>query len=203
MSSLVSPQDVLDFWIGEAATSAEAAGEKNKLWFQKSFETDREIAETFVATLAALKNGLAADWARQGPKARLAAIIVLDQFSRNIFRGHRFSFAHDAMARNLMKTGLATDQDRQLSEAERIFFYLPAEHSEDMNDQRLSVRLFEQLVRDARPEFREFCEMTRDYALRHKEVIEKYGRFPHRNAVLKRRSSRDEEDYLAQPGSGF
>lgn len=203
MTGLVTAQDVLDFWIGEAANSGEGLKEKSPLWFQKSFETDTQIAERFVPTLAALANGLAADWAREGPHQRLAAIIVLDQFSRNIFRGHRFSFTHDKMARNLMKTGLATNQDRQLSEAERVFFYLPAEHSEDMSDQRLSVRLFEQLVRDARPEFRDYCQTTLDYAHQHKQVIEQFGRFPHRNSALKRRSTADEQVYLAKPGSGF
>ena len=149
---MVTPQEVLDYWLGDTPQRPEALKEKNALWFQKSFETDKEIADRFVPVLGALAAGLAADWARQGPKARLAAIIVLDQFSRNVFRGHRYSFLQDPLARRLMQDGLKAGEDRGLSEPERVFFYLPAEHSEAMADQDLSVDLFETLARQARPD---------------------------------------------------
>lgn len=203
MTEKVSPDDVLAYWIGETRESADALEAYNKLWFQKSFETDREIAERFVSILADLASGLASDWAKQGARPRLAAIIVLDQFSRNIFRGHKFSFTHDPLARNLMKTGLALGEDRKLSETERVFFYLPAEHSEERIDQKLSLRLYRQLVSEARPPFKDFCETVHDYAEKHAEVIDEYGRFPHRNSVLRRRSSAQEAAYLNQPGAGF
>ena len=198
-----SPQDVLDYWIGETRNNADAIEEKNKLWFTKSFETDSEIAEKFLPLLADLASGVATEWAQRGARERLAAIIVLDQFSRNLFRGHRYSFTHDKLARNLMKTGLALGEDKTLSETERVFFYLPAEHSEDRMDQKLSIRLFKQLVADARPEFKSFCTTTLDYAERHREVVETYGRFPHRNKVMRRPSTPQEEVYLSQPGAGF
>ncbi|MGB3626648.1 MAG: DUF924 family protein [Henriciella sp.] len=203
MTETVTPDDVLDYWIGETRQDAGAIERFNTIWFVKRFETDREIAERFVDVLADLASGLATEWAKQGARERLAAIIVLDQFSRNIFRGHRLSYAHDPLARNLMKTGLALGEDKQLSETERVFFYLPAEHSEDRMDQKLAVRLFKQLVSEARPEFREFCETTYDYAEKHAEVISKFGRFPHRNKTLRRTSTFDEQTYLSQPGAGF
>lgn len=198
-----SPDDVLDFWIGTTATSPEALDEKSKLWFQKSFETDRHIADTYVTVLADLAAGKAAGWAGRGPKARLAAIIVLDQFSRNIFRGHRFSFKHDALALRLAREGLARGEDHGMPETERVFFYLPFEHSEDIGDQHRSVDLFETLAREAREGFKAFCDMTLDYARQHLDVIERYGRFPHRNKLLRRASTREEEAYLRKPGAGF
>lgn len=199
----VTPETVLDFWLGDHPSQPAVLETKQKLWFQKSFETDRTIADTFVTTLADLAAGEAKTWAKNGARSRLAAIIVLDQFSRNIFRGHRFSFTHDPMAKNLTLTGLAFNEDRELGEVERVFFYLPLEHSESLDDQKMSVKLFEELAREARPAFKDFCETTLDYARKHLEVIERFGRFPHRNAVLRRPSTREEQAYLSEPGAGF
>lgn len=199
----VTPETVLDFWLGDHPSQPAVLETKQKLWFQKSFETDRTIADTFVTTLADLAAGEAKTWAKKGARSRLAAIIVLDQFSRNIFRGHRFSFTHDPMAKNLTLTGLAFNEDRELGEVERVFFYLPLEHSESLDDQKMSVKLFEELAREARPAFKDFCETTLDYARKHLEVIERFGRFPHRNAVLRRPSTREEQAYLSEPGAGF
>ena len=199
----VTPETVLDFWLGDHPSQPAVLETKQKLWSQKSFETDRTIADTFVTTLADLAAGEAKTWAKNGARSRLAAIIVLDQFSRNIFRGHRFSFTHDPMAKNLTLTGLAFNEDRELSEVERVFFYLPLEHSESLDDQKMSVKLFEELAREARPAFKDFCETTLDYARKHLEVIERFGRFPHRNAVLRRPSTREEQAYLSEPGAGF
>ncbi|RIJ23661.1 DUF924 domain-containing protein [Henriciella barbarensis] len=200
---MITPEDVLSYWIGDTATSTGQLKEKNKLWFTKSFETDEEIARRFTDVIGALAAGLAADWANRGARGRLAAIIALDQFSRNIFRGHRYSFMHDPLSRHLMQVGLDLGQDRTLSEPERVFFYLPAEHSEKMADQNLSVSLFEKLSEEAREDYREFCKATLDYAYKHREVIERFGRFPHRNELLQRTSTPAEEKYLAQPGAGF
>ena len=200
---MTSPEEVLEYWLGDTPTNPASLSEKNKLWFMKSIETDAEIADRFVPVMGELAAGLAADWAERGARGRLAAIIVLDQFSRNVFRGHRYSFMHDPLSRFLMQTGLERGEDKELSEPERVFFYLPAEHSETMANQNLSVKLFEALTEEAREGYREFCSTTLDYAYRHREVIEKFGRFPHRNEVLGRTSTPEEKDYLAQPGAGF
>lgn len=203
MAPLPRPQDVLDDWIGAARDSAEAADEKNKLWFTKSFATDSYLAETYLDLLVALANGVAEDWAAQGARPRLAAIIALDQFSRNIFRDSGLSFRHDRLALDLCKHGLNTRQDEGLSEAERIFFYLPLEHSEQMSDQEKSVACFSRLLEAAREPFKPLCENTLNYAIRHRDVIEQFGRFPHRNTLLRRRNTPEEIVYLAQPGAGF
>lgn len=203
MNQLATPEDVLDYWLGETPEKPETLTERNALWFAKSFKTDSEIADRFVETLSALANGLCEDWAARGPRERLAAIIVLDQFSRNIFRGHRFSFTHDRLARELMQAGLEAGEDQTLSEPERVFFYLPAEHSEDIADQDLSVRLFQTLTDGARADYKEFCKATLDYAHQHREVIAQFGRFPHRNRALRRASTPEERAYLDKPGAGF
>ena len=203
MSELPTPQDVLDYWIGEATTSAAVAGEKNKLWFAKSDEIDGEIREKFLPLLEALSHLPAAeDWAARGPRERLAAIIVLDQFSRNLFRGEARAFHQDDLALLLCKDGLALRQDQGLSECERIFFYLPLEHSEAPEDQADSVSRFDELFIGSRSAFRNLTESTLRYARAHKDVIDQFGRFPHRNAALGRVSTDDEKEWLAE-GGGF
>ena len=194
---------MLDYWLGDAKNDAEAADEKMKLWFKKSETTDADIAEHFLDLMAPLANGLAQEWADQGLQQRLAAIIALDQFSRNLFRDTKNAFANDALALSLTKDALSKGEDAGLSEVERIFLYLPLEHSEDMADQDLSVHKYTELAEDARPAFKALCENTLDYAIRHRDVIDQYGRFPHRNAILKRTNTDAETDYLSQPGAGF
>jgi uncharacterized protein (DUF924 family) len=204
MSALPKPADILDFWIGDASQSGKAADEKNKIWFAKSPELDAEIGERFLILLETLAAGpLAQEWAAQGPRERLAAIIVLDQFSRNIFRGSPRSFSQDMLALRLCKEGLALREDLSLSEAERMFFYLPLEHSEDIGDQSRSVEMFAALRRDAREDFQKLTESVLEYAYAHQSVIDRFGHFPHRNDVVARQSTPEEEAYLAKPGSGF
>jgi len=123
-------------------------------------------------------------------------IILLDQLSRNVFRGSPEAFAADPHARDIARRMVATGLDASLTPVERIFIYLPFEHSEDLADQDQSVRLFETLRGD-------LGDKTTDYADRHREVIREFGRFPHRNAVLGRQNTPAEEEYLARPGAGF
>ena len=204
MTNLPAPSDMIAFWIGDAASSAEEAGVRNKMWFAKSEDIDAEIRAKFLPLLETLAAGpLADDWAERGTSERLAAIIVLDQFSRNLFRGSPRAFSQDALALRLCKEGLSLREDLTLSEAERIFFYLPLEHSEDIGDQTRAVEMFSALVKDARSAFRQLAEATLEYAYAHKAVIEQFGRFPHRNAVLARETTPQEAAYLAKPGSGF
>lgn len=204
MTNLPAPSDVIAFWIGDAASSAEEAGVKNKMWFAKSEDIDAEIRAKFLPLLETLAAGpLADDWAERGTSERLAAIIVLDQFSRNLFRGSPRAFSQDALALRLCKEGLSLREDLTLSEAERIFFYLPLEHSEDIGDQTRAVEMFSALVKDARSAFRQLAETTLEFAYAHKSVIEQFGRFPHRNAALARETTPQEAAYLAKPGSGF
>lgn len=202
-SELPTPQDVIDYWIGEASGSPDAAGEKHKLWFGKSKETDAEIRDRFGPLLETLSELPAAeDWAARGPRERLAAIIVLDQFSRNLYRDEARAFAQDDLALLLCEDGIALKQDKTLSEVERIFFYLPLEHSETPEDQERSVSVFTDLLADSREGFRSLIESTLQYAKDHKKVIDDFGRFPHRNKALGRDSTDEEKEWLAE-GGGF
>lgn len=136
MSALPSPEDVHRFWFGEDACAPEVLETKAKLWFNGGKDFDRELTENFLPLLETLSAGpLAEDWAARGTKGRLAAILVLDQMSRNIFRGSPRAFAQDRLALHLCKEGLSKGEDAALSEVERVFFYLPLEHSEAMEDQ--------------------------------------------------------------------
>lgn len=203
MIALPSPATVLGFWFGGSAASPEVLQTHAPLWFKGGEAFDRLLTAQFQPLLETLSAGpLARDWAARGPRERLAAIIVLDQMSRNIFRGSPRAFAQDMLALHLCKEGLDAGEDRTLSEAERVFFYLPLEHSEVMADQQKSVALFIQLAEEARDAFGDFARNTLDYARQHLDVIAEFGRFPHRNAAVGRESTEAEKEWLAE-GGGF
>ncbi|MEM9738985.1 MAG: DUF924 family protein [Pseudomonadota bacterium] len=201
--TVASPDALLEDWIGPAAHDAILAKARRRVWFGKSHALDRDLEARYLPTLEALAKGLGEAWAERGPRPRLAAIIAMDQFTRNIFRGTPGAFALDTKALGLAKEGLVLGQDRELTEVEQMFFYLPIEHSERAGDQQLSIDLFTQLLQTARPAFQAMAEDSLDFAHKHKAVIDQFGRFPHRNAILGRESTPAEQDYLAQPGSGF
>ena len=201
--SIVTPDDILDDWIGPSAHDAVLAGARKRVWFGKSDAVDRDLEARYRPTIEALAAGLDEKWAERGARPRLAAIIAMDQFTRNIFRDTPNAFALDDRALGLAKEGLVLGQDRELTEVEQMFFYLPLEHSERVADQQLCVDLMERLVESARPAFRAMAEEILDYARRHKAVIDQFGRFPHRNGILGRKSTPEEQAYLAQPGAGF
>jgi uncharacterized protein (DUF924 family) len=178
-----TPDTVLDFWFSELTT---------KDWFVKDDRIDREIAERFAGLHLALSRQVPAQW-RASPEARLALVIVFDQFPRNIYRGSPLAFATDRLALNEAKAAVATGADARVDEARRIFFYMPFEHAEDLDEQDRAVALCEALGN----------ENYLDYAHQHRAVIAQFGRFPHRNAILGRTSTPAEEAYLAEPGAGF
>lgn len=184
-------QQVLDFWFG-------AEGQRRREWFVKDPAFDAEIGQGFGDLIEAALRGELAAWPNDGSAAALAQIVVLDQFTRNVYRGTPRAFGGDARALAAARAMVATGQDRQLPPLQRAFAYLPFEHAEDLQMQDESVRLFAALAQEA-PEFDDML----DYAHRHRAVIVRFGRFPHRNAVLRRASSVEESDYLAQPGAGF
>ncbi len=183
--------EVLDFWFG-------STGQRRREWFVKSAEFDAEIAQRFGALIEAALRGELAAWPSDGPAAALAQIVVLDQFTRNVYRNTPRAFAGDAQALAAAKAMVAAGQDHELSPLQRAFAYLPFEHAEDLAMQDESVRLFAALA----PQAPELNDML-DYAHRHRAVIARFGRFAHRNAVLERQSSAEELAYLSEPGAGF
>lgn len=182
--------DVIDFWFGPPPLAS------RRVWFVKDPAFDDTIRQRFGALV---ERALAAPlgWG-DAPLERLAELIVLDQFPRNLFRGAARAFAGDARARSLALALIDAGQDAQLHPVQRPFAYLPLEHAEDPRLQDRCVALFEALVQ-ADPGAADKL----DYARRHRDVIRRFGRFPHRNAALGRASTPEEEQYLAQPGSGF
>jgi uncharacterized protein (DUF924 family) len=177
--------EVLEFWFGTGPDR----GKPHKRWFEKSEAFDAEIRGRFLGLHERLSSERI--WLEAAPEC-LARIVVLDQFPRNMFRGQPRAFATDALALDAARLALERGYDRGALPVERLFFYLPFEHSESLADQLRA------------------CELTRPlgeelygYALRHKEIIERFGRFPHRNAILGRASTPEEVEFLKQPGSGF
>lgn len=178
-------KQILKFWFEETQPAQ---------WFQVGPEFDQEIITRFSVIYEQAAQALCDDW-KDDPDSVLALIILLDQFPRNMFRGTAKAFATDAKALVMAKHALSKGFDQALAPIKRRFLYLPFEHSENIDDQRQSVALFE-TMKDEDP-------LGYDYALRHLDVIEKYGRFPHRNKILSRMNTPEEEEYLAQEGAGF
>ncbi|SHH42901.1 DUF924 family protein [Massilia sp. CF038] len=192
----MSPQDVLDFWF--LPPGSPGHGEQRALWFRKDDEVDAAIKTRFGGVLEQAVAGGLREWDEQGAAGVLARILVLDQFTRNAWRGTPASFSGDALALAAAEGLVARGADRGLTPLQRWFVYMPFEHAEDARMQEQSVALFGALAAE-NPGF----EGALDYAHKHRGVIARFGRFPHRNPILGRASTPEEVDYLAQPGSGF
>jgi len=177
--------DVLQFWFDPSLDAAQ----RNKRWFSKDAAFDAGIRRRFLALYGEGAAGRLAAW-KDSAREGLALVIVLDQFPRNMFRGAAGAFATDGMAREAARVLLP--RAAELSPEERLFAWLPFEHSESIDEQNLACELIAPLG----------AELLR-YAERHREIIERFGRFPHRNAILGRSSTPEEVEFLKEPGSGF
>lgn len=195
-------ESILEFWFGTQPDDAAVAKEKSALWWAKDAATDQRMRERFGPYLINAAEGELRDW--QGtPSGRLALILLCDQFPRNIHRATAQSFAFDERARSLCIKGIDAGADEALRPIQRVFFYLPLEHSESLDDQNESVALFEALAGHAPAEVQKDFTRFADFAKRHRAIIERFGRFPHRNAILGRHSSAEEAAFLKEPGSSF
>lgn len=194
----MSADEILTFWFGTPETGDDVYSIRRKLWFRKNPEVDQQIRDQFLPIYekAAFSSSLD-DW-QTTARGALALIIVLDQFPRHLFRNNPQAFATDGKARAIAKGAIANRSDQQIPPLQQHFIYMPLEHSEDLDDQMLSVALFRQLAESC-PKLAD----AYDYALRHKAVIESFGRFPHRNAILGRNTTPDEAEFLKKPGSSF
>lgn len=199
---MIRPAEILSFWFGELAPDRPVPAERRTLWFGGGAETDDLIRETFLSDLQQAVAGDYDAW-QSAPRSALALIILLDQFSRNIFRNTPNAFVNDERALAICRSGIASRQDIPLNVVERAFFYLPLEHSEDIVLQEQSVAAFASLVEAAPPAWQALCVSFHDYAVRHYDIIARFGRFPHRNRILGRASTDEEIAFLRQPGSSF
>jgi uncharacterized protein (DUF924 family) len=199
MAMVVSARstEILRFWFGDPQDPQGEYGQQRQVWFKKSAAFDDTIRRFFLMDYEWAVAGDLDEW-RQEPLSCLALVLLLDQFPRNLFRGNGQSFASDRTALTTAYSAIDRGYDQQVLPVERLFFYLPLEHSENLADQDRSVELVRSL-HEAHPGF----ESPLDYALRHREVIQQFGRFPHRNEILGRENTDEEVDFLQQPGSRF
>ncbi len=174
---------VLTFWFEELTPND---------WFSKSDELDKQIEARFGDLLEQASRAELFDW-RSSAKGRLAEILVLDQFSRNIYRDTPKAFAQDPLALALAQEAINLGIERELSEIERTFMYMPYMHSESQKVHKDAMQLFNSLE----------DKQSYEYEIKHKEIIDRFGRYPHRNAILGRECTEEETAFLKQPGSGF
>jgi uncharacterized protein (DUF924 family) len=190
--------EIHDFWFGELDENGVCRTDRNALWFGADEATDAHCRDRFGAALALALAGKLDSWASTD-RGLVALVVLLDQFSRNIHRGAAQAFDGDPMALALAQDTIASGRHLCLPVIHRVFLYLPLEHSEDLALQDTCVSLFEELAKAS--DHAQFASFTR-YAAAHRDVIAKFGRFPHRNALLGRQSTPDELAYLEQH-SGF
>jgi len=197
-----SVDSILQYWFGNSADDAEVVREKTVLWWKKNHEVDEEIRRRFEAMLESEIKGELASWSNS-PRGQLARMLLLDQFPRNMYRGTARAFAYDEQARRLARQVLDQGVDRKLRPVERVFIYLPFEHSEDVQDQATGVQLFEALLEEVPATVKQPFQNFLDFAKKHKEIVDNFKRFPHRNALLGRESTPEELEFLKGPGSSF
>lgn len=198
-----SIETVLQFWFGSGRTAQQVSDRQSGLWWSKNEAVDRKIRSRFSGVTEAvfLQQG-DHDW-RHSAEGCLASIICLDQFPRNMYRDTPRSFSYDEAARALAKSMTESGMDLELLPIQRVFAYLPFEHSEEIEDQNTSLRLYRRLTEAADRAERGLFETYYEFAVRHHHVIEQFGRFPHRNRILGRDSTESERTFLARPGSSF
>ncbi|HXF29527.1 MAG TPA: DUF924 family protein [Chlamydiales bacterium] len=194
--------EVLEYWFGSIKSPEDYPEAKAKIWFTRDDKIDNEIRNKFERLLLAASNGTLNSW-KNTPRERLALIILLDQFPRNIYRNDPRAFSFDSQAQWLTLEGIGRKDDLQLLPVERVFFYLPFEHAENLPLQRLSVQKFKEIRNQAPDCVKEKYDSYFDYALKHYVMIEKFGRFPYRNEVLGRKSTPNEIQFLKDPDASF
>ena len=190
-------EEILRFWFADSLRNDADLSPYVARWFGSDANFDRSIAERFGADTQQAADGAFDGW-KESPRGRLALIILLDQFTRNVFRGMAKAYACDAQAAQICLEGLAAGADRSLAPVERLFFYLPLLHSERLADQDRSVECFRRLAAECDgAQSREFEQWLR-LARRHRRIVAWFGRFPHRNVILGRTSTAAERIFLIQ-----
>lgn len=197
----MTPTQVVEFWLDPAPDDYESVTRASKRWYLTDDAFDAEIRDRFGAAIERGRRGLLADWP-ETPEGALGLVILLDQFSRNAYRGTADAFRGDPVALAVAGRAVERGLDRELACPGRAFLYHPFEHSEDPEDQERSVMLFEALAAEAPPAWRKFAADFVPYAHAHRDVIARFGRFPHRNAILGRVNTAEERAYLDR-GGGF
>lgn len=186
---------VLEYWIGNADEDVEEAKARKSMWFGGSRAVDEEIAERFGNIFESVREGACADWL-ESADGTLAQIIVLDQFSRNLCRGTPKAFDSDARSLAFSLEMQESGRIEQLGPVGKVFALMPMQHAEDLDIQERSVKAFEKLAVDSATEHRDLLEENAKYARLHRDIVQRFGRFPHRNRILGRQSTQEEIDWL-------
>ena len=194
--------EILNFWFGQNFRHGLPDKSQQARWFSSDPQLDDMIRNRFCEDIEIAVHGSYSHWCSE-PTGRLAIIILLDQFSRNIYRGTAQAFAYDEQATELVLEGLDLGHDQQLIAAHRIFFYMPLEHSESLSHQKRCLALFERMYKECDPAIAATMKSNLAYAQQHLDIIERFGRFPHRNAALGRVSTPQELAYLQLTNNDF
>ncbi len=195
-------EHLLRYWLGTARADGALPPDRMRLWFGGEADTDRDLRMRFGAFhVEALTGDL--DHLAESPRGRVALVIALDQLSRNLDRGTAEAYAGDEKALALAREAIAGGLDRNLAPVERAFLYMPLMHAEDVDAQNLSVECFRALEAAVPEDSREAYARFTDAAQRHRDVVMRFGRFPHRNVLLDRESTDEERRFLAGPGAPF
>lgn len=200
--SIAMPEDVHRFWFADVTGDPQAAKARDEIWYGTSPEFDAQIRDRFEPTIAVAGRGELASW-ETTPRSCVALVVALDQFPRNAYRNTPAAFERDARALEAARRGVATGYLDVLSIPEQAFLLMPYQHSEDVTVQREGVIWFERLHAKAPAEWHAFTANCLDFQRRHLEIVERFGRFPHRNAVLGRKSTPEEREYLASKPDTF
>lgn len=197
-----TPSSVITFWLGELDERGCADAEHSARWWMKDEDFDRQVESLFAGTYEDIVAGHHDTWL-DSARGRLAAILVLDQFARNMFRGTPRMYAADSLAQRLVREGIERGHDRALPLDARLFFYMPLMHAEDEASQDQCVEIFESIQSELEGELASHCDGFVRAARQHRDIVARFGRFPHRNAILGRETDGEEARFLRQPGSSF
>ena len=208
MDAMITDEDqaridtILSFWFKEQELSAPQIDHRMDIWFSEDPVFDHEIEKEFTDDVDAASAGKLNHWAAES-RGRLALIILIDQFRRNIHRGTAEAFSKDKLALKLCVEGAVEKKDKGLSLIQRVFFYMPLQHAESRKVQGKSVELYDRLAEAASPTYRETFLTIAQFAELHKDIIDQFGRFPHRNRLMNREDTPEEAEYLAGDSPDF
>lgn len=194
--------EILSFWFKEQELSAPQIDRRMDIWFGENPDFDDEVEAKFCDDVARASTGKLDHWA-EDPRGRLALIILIDQFRRNIYRNTEKAFSRDRLALKLCVEGAMEKKDKSLTPIQKVFFYMPLQHTESRKVQTKSAELYSRLAESVSPTYRETFLTVAQFAELHKDIIDQFGRFPHRNALLGRENTPEEDKYLAGDSPDF
>jgi len=199
---LLRIEAVLSFWFEEQALSAPQIDRRMEIWFGSDPVFDMELDKEFSNDVELASTGKLNHWA-ESPRGRLALIIMIDQFRRNIYRNTAMAFSKDKLALKYCVEGAMKKHEQDLAPIEKVFFYMPLQHAESRKVQAKSVQIYDRIAASVSPTYHETFETVLQFAELHKDIIEQFGRFPHRNTLLNRENTSEEDQYLAGDSPSF